>query len=121
MESPIGPIVDKAQGTDYLRHVIASLESPIGGGGSEGGAAAQLPAAPLGFLESPIAPARPAVAPADWLVTPPDGLPDGRRQSAANLPIVYDANGVFSFGPPDDLRYFNGGIDKWARNPTCEN
>ena len=110
MESPIGPIVDEAQGT-YCRHVMASLESPIGGGGSEGGAATQLPAASLGLIESSIAPADTELL-ADWLSTPPDGLPDGRRRSAAHLPIVSDANGVFNYGAPDDLRYFNGGTDR---------
>ena len=112
MESPIGPIVDEAQGT-YCRHVMASLESPIGGGGSEGGAATQQPAASLGLMESPIAPADTELL-ADWLSTPPDGLPDGRRRSAAHLPIVSDANGVFNYGAPDDLRYFNAGGSRQA-------
>ena len=113
MESPIGPVADDSQGA-YRRQVMAALESPIGGGGSEGGAATQLPAAALGVIESPIARGDTAVR-EDWLSTPPDGLRDGRRESAAHLPIVSNANGVFNYGAPDDQRYFNGGLDRWAR------
>ena len=48
--------------------------------------------------------------------------PDHRRASAplrsAHLPIVSDQNGVFNWGAPDDQRYFNGGVDRWARKGT---